>query len=55
MSHVIKELRSALLGLLAENEKQAAEIAGLKELLEKKEKAKETGVKKPRKCHDHDR
>ncbi len=51
---VIRALRSAIWELLDENEKQAAEIAKLKERLEKKPKVKAKGTvsKKPRKGNE---
>ena len=48
-SRVIKELRAALWELLSENEKQADEIAGLKELLRREQKPRDKATEKQRK------
>ena len=50
---VMKELIATLWELVDENEKQAAEISELKELLEQKQQMpRRVGAKKPRKSHE---
>ncbi len=48
-ANVIKELSAALRETLAENEKQADEIAGLKELLRREQKPRGKATEKQRK------